>query len=356
MPRTTAKRWRSSSICSVRPALTALRVRTLARRLRAVVVVLLLAIPPLLATPSGAQPSGSVPRIGVLMYGAPDPFRENFRRGLATLGYVEGQDLLVIYRTAGGRTERLAALADELVREDVRVIVAQATPSIQAAMVATRTIPIVMATGGDALGSGLVTSLARPEGNVTGLSLSLIELAGKTVEVLREALPRATRMACLVHADDPLHRGFLREAQLAAPRLGLHLTPVVVKRTAELDGAFATMTRERIDAVVIQPLFATDPQVLAKLVQLTLKHRIPAASGLRRFADGGGLMVYASEFPDFAARVAVYVDRLLKGAMPADLPVERPTRFQLIVNLKTARALGVTLPPALLLRADHLIE
>jgi putative ABC transport system substrate-binding protein len=303
-----------------------------------------------------AQQPDRVARIGVLSFGAPEPFREGFRRALAELGYVEGRNVVIEHRWAGGQTDRLPMLAAALLRANVNVIIAAATPSVQAAVEATSRIPIVMAPAGDALRTGLVTNLGRPEGNVTGLSLALIELAGKTVEILREALPRAARVACAVHKEDPLHRQFLEEAESAARRLGLEFRPAILRGSGELDAALGSMARDQVGGVVVQPIFSVDPEVRSALVRLTLKHRLPAVSGLRRFAEAGGLIAYASEFSDLPRRAAIYVDKILKGATPGSLPVEQPTHFQLILNLKTAKALGLTIPRAFLLRADHVIE
>src|SRR5262245_14075020 len=215
--------------------------------------------------------------------------------------------------TAGdGQTDRLPALAGALVRANVNVLVAAATPSIQAAMEATHHIPIVMAAAGDAVRSGLVPNLARPGGNVTGLSLALIELAGKTVELLREALPRVTRFACLVHREDPLHREFLSEAQSSARRLGLDFRPVTLRSVGELAAALGSIAAEKVGESVLQPIFTDDPEVRSTLVQLTLKHRLPAVSGLRRFAEAGGLVAYASEFSDLPERAAICVDKILQ--------------------------------------------
>jgi len=311
-----------------------------------------------LAAPHGAeaQQVDKVSRIGVLSFGAPEPFREGFRRALVDLGYVEGRNVVIEHRWADGQTDRLPQLAAALVRANVNVIVASATPSVQAAMEATRHIPIIMAAAGDALRTKLITSLARPGGNVTGLSLALIELAGKTVGLLREALPRAMKFACVVHSEDPLHREFLGEAESSATRLGLDFRPVVLKSVRELDAAFGSIARARMGGVVVQPIFAVDPEVRSTLVRLTLNHRLPAVSGLRRFAEAGGLLAYASEFSDLPKRAAIYVDKILKGATPANLPVEQPTKFELVFNLKTAKALGLTIPPSLLARADQVIE
>jgi putative ABC transport system substrate-binding protein len=303
-----------------------------------------------------AQQADKIARIGVLSFGAPEPFREGFRRALVDLGYVEGRNVVIEHRWADGQTDRLPVLAAALVRANMNLIVASATPSVQAAIEATRHIPIIMAAAGDALRTGLVTNLARPGGNVTGLSLALIELAGKTVELLHEALPRATRFACVVHSDDPLHREFLDEAESSARRLGLQFRPAILGSVGELETALGSIARDRVGGVVVQPIFTVDPEVRSTLVRLTLKHRLPAVSGLLRFAEAGGLVAYASEFSDLPKRAAIYVDKILKGAAPGELPVEQPTHFQLVFNLKTAKTLGLTIPRPLLLRADHVIE
>jgi len=310
-----------------------------------------LAVPVTLA----GQQAANVARIGVLSFGGPEPFQEEFRRALVDLGYVEGRNVVTQHRWADGHTERLSSLAEALVRANVNVLVASATPSVQAAMEATRHIPIVMAAAGDALRTGLVPNLARPGGNVTGLSLALIELAGKTVELLREALPRVTRFACLVHREDPLHREFLSEAESAARRLGLDLRPVILRGVQELDAALGSVVGDKVGGIVVQPIFTVDSEVQSTLVRLTLKHRLPAVSGLRRFAEAGGLVSYASEFSDLPKRAAIYVDKILKGARPGNLPVEQPTHFELVFNLKTAKVLGLMIPPLLLQRADHVI-
>jgi putative ABC transport system substrate-binding protein len=303
-----------------------------------------------------AQQVNRLARIGVLSFASPDPFREGFRRALGDLGYVEGRNVAIDHLAAGGDIDRLPALAAALVRANVRVIVANATPSIRAAMQATDRIPIVMATAGDALRTGLVANLARPGGNVTGLSLALVELAGKTVELLREVLPRSTRFACLVHSADPLHREFLAEAESSTRRLGLQFSPAVLNSDRELDAAFRSLAQSGVGGVVVQPIFTLDPETRSTVVKLSLAHRLPAVSGLRRFADAGGLLAYASEFNDLPKRAATYVDRILRGAAPGDLPVEQPTHFQLVFNLKTAKTLGVVIPRDLLLRADQLVE
>jgi putative ABC transport system substrate-binding protein len=248
-------------------------------------------------------------------------------------------------------------LASEVVRLKPDVIVARATPIIVALKNATRSIPIVMATGGDALKTGLVASLARPGGNVTGLSLALVELAGKMVELIHEALPKAVRFACVVHTGDPLHRGFLREAESAAKRLRLQFRPVLLEGIGQVDAAFASLVKEQVAGIVVHPIFIVGtPEDRATFVQLTLKHRLPAVSGQRVFADAGGLAAYASIFSDVPKRAALYVDKILKGAKPGDLPVQQPTKFELVINNKTAKTLGLTIPKELLLRADEVIE
>jgi putative tryptophan/tyrosine transport system substrate-binding protein len=303
-----------------------------------------------------AQPASRRVHLGVLSFGVPEPFRDAFRHALLEHGYAEGRNVTIEYRWANGHTARLAGLAAELVRQNVDLIVASATPSVQAVMAATRTIPIVMATAGDALGTNLVTNLARPGANVTGLSLALIELAGKTVALLREAVPHVRNIACVVHRDDPLHRRFLGEVESAARHIGLGFRPFSLKGIAELNDAIASVRRDKNTGIIFQPIFAVDPQVRATIVRRTLELGLPSVSGLRRFAESGGLVAYASEFSDLAQRAAVYVDKILKGAKPGDLPVEQPTKFELVINLKTARALGLTIPPSLLQRADQVIE
>jgi len=227
---------------------------------------------------------------------------------------------------------------------------------IEALKAATSTIPIVMAPAGDALGSGLVTTLARPGGNVTGLSLALVEMAGKTMEMLQTVVPQTRRLGCLVHEKDPLHLPFLSEAETAAARLGLPIRPAIIRAAAEVEAAFGAMVSQGVGAVLIQPILVVDPNDRSRLIALALRHRLPTASGLGSFAEAGGLLTYASEFKDTWRRAAVYVDKLLKGARAADLPVERPTTFTLIINLKTARALGLTIQSSVLARADRLIQ
>jgi putative ABC transport system substrate-binding protein len=296
------------------------------------------------------------PRIGALTFGTFDTRLDSLRAGLREFGYVEGRDFVLEPREAGGRETRFASLARELVALEVDVLVGNSTPVIEALKAATSTIPIVMAPAGDALGSGLVTSLARPGGNVTGLSLALVEMAGKTMEVLHTVVPQARRLACLVHEKDPLHVPFLAEAETAAGRLGLPMRPAIVRAAAEVEAAFGAMASEGVGAVLIQPILVLHPNNRSRLIALALRHRLPTASGLTSFAEAGGLLTYASEFKDSWRQAAVYVDRLLKGARAGELPVERPTTFTLIINVRTARALGLTIPSSVLARADRRIQ
>jgi putative ABC transport system substrate-binding protein len=295
------------------------------------------------------------PRIGALVFSTLETRLDSLREGLRGLGYIEGRDFVLEPREAGGRETRLAGLARELVALEVDVLIGNSTPVIEALKAATSTIPIVMAPAGDALGSGLVRSLARPGGNVTGLSLALVEMAGKTMEVLHTVVPQARRLACLVHEKDPLHVPFLAEAKTAAGRLGLPMRPAIIGAAAEAAAAFDALASEGVGAVLIQPILVLHPNDRSRLIALALRHRLPTASGLTSFAEAGGLLTYASEFKDTWRQAAVYVDRVLKGARAGDLPVERPTTFTLVINLRTARALGLTIPPSVLARADRVI-
>jgi putative ABC transport system substrate-binding protein len=314
------------------------------------VVYLLLAAP----LPAEAQ-QAKVPRIGVLLLiSAPERFQGSFREGLRELGYVEGRNILVEYRYAAGQVDRLTDLAADLVRLKVDVIVAQSTPSVQAAKRATAEIPIVMAPAGDPVGTGLVATLARPGGNVTGLSAAATDLGGKLLQLIKETRPAVDRIAVLKHATDPFAAPFFAQIQSAAVSVGVRIQAVVVRGAEEFDGAFEAMIKERAGAVVVQPILATK-----HAADLALKHRLPSittGARVRAFTDLGGLMAYGPNSEENNRRAAVYVDKILKGAKPADLPVEEPTKFELVINMKTATALGLTIPPSLLLRADHVVK
>ena len=281
---------------------------------------------------------------------------EAFRQGLRKLGYVEGRNILVEYRWADGRFDRLPALAAEMIRLGVSVIVANNTPAALAAKKATSTIPIILVTSGDPVGSGLVASLARPGGNVTGLSLTpTLAIGGKQLELLKEAFPTVTHVAVLSNPANPPTAELLKHVELTARSLGVRLRVVQVREQKEFGDAFATMKNERIPAflVIADPLTADNRD---RIVSFAAANRLPATYPYRLFVDAGGLISYGADLSDLHRRAATYVDRVLKGAKPAELPIEQPTKFELVVNLKTAKALGLTIPPSLLLRADHVVQ
>ena len=309
-----------------------------------------------LTTPlaAGAQ-AGKLPRIGYLTTRpeAMQSYVEAFRQGLRELGYVEGRNIAIEYRSAEGKLDRLPDLAAELVRLKVDIIVAAATPAILAAKNATSTIPIVMAPAADPVGTGLITSLARPGGNITGVSVMLPELAGKRLQLLKEVLPRVTRVAFLA-LRDPSGRQLVEETQVAGQTLGLRIQQVVVGGAEELDGAFAAILKERAGALIVQP--ALFNWYTRRIVDFAARHRMPTISDIRELPDAGGLMSYGPNVRESNRRAAIYVDKILKGAKPGDLAIEQPTKFELVVNRKTAKALGLTIPPSLLLQADRVIE
>jgi putative ABC transport system substrate-binding protein len=274
------------------------------------------------------------------------------RNGLRQFGYAEGQNLAFEIRSADGNVDRLAGLAAELTRLPVDVIVATFTPCALAAKQATTTIPIVMLAVADPVGSGLVQSLARPGGNITGFSNIAAETAGKSVELLRDMLPSLNRVAVLANPADPFTRPFLEQVHLAGRTASIEIAPVTMARTSqEVDAAFATMAQQRAQAVVVQGIFFS-----RTVVDLALKYRLPSASVLRQFAQAGGLMSYGADVPDIFRRSAILVHRILQGTQPADLPVELPTKFELVINLKTAKALGLDVPTFFQQRADEVIE
>ena len=306
-----------------------------------------------------AQQVTKVCRIGFLHPGSalPEPASlETLRQGMRELGYVEGQNLVMEYRYAEGREERLPDLAAELVRLNVEVIVAGGTSATRAAQHATRTIPIVMTGTNDPVGAGFVASLARPEGNITGLSFLGAELPGKRLELLKEAVPQSTRVAVLANPASPTYDPVMHNLTGAARALGLSLHLVEVRRAEELESAFAAMTHAGADALIV----LSDPALMAPLqgrvVDLAAERRLPAIYDWKFYVESGGLMSYGPSFQDIYRRTATYVDKLLKGATPADLPVEQAIKFELVINLKTAQALGLTVPPSLLFQADEVIR
>ena len=304
-----------------------------------------------------AQQAGKVPRIGFLFYGSPGPSPEidAFRLGLSELGYVEGQNITIEYRFASGRVERLPELAAELVRLKPDVIVTPGTPASVAAKQATSAIPIVFAGVADAVGSGLVVNFARPGGNITWLTGISAELGGKRLELLKEVAPKASRVAVLYNPADRSNVLVLKELQESAPALRLTLQPLGVRGPGEFEGAFVAMSRKRAHALFGAAGILTTENRKA-IVDLAAKSRIPAMWGERQFVEAGGLMSYAVNFYDQVRRAATYVDKILKGAKPTDLPVEQPTKFELVINLKAAKALGLNIAPSLLQRADQLIQ
>ena len=309
----------------------------------------------LLAAPLAAAQPVRTPRIGVLRAGTPpDPNVEGFRQGLRDLGYVEGQNVVIEYRWAEGQPDRLSDLAAELVRLNVDVIVTGGGQATQAAMGATSAVPIVTGAAGSPA-QGFVASLARPGGNVTGLTVVNVELSAKKVELLRAALPRVSRVAILGNPSNPTYELIWKETQRAAQLLGVQLQAVEVRDPSELEGAFAAMTRGRAGAFINAPdeLFFAHRR---RILDLAAKSRLPGVGDNRAFVELGGLMAYGPNFPEMFRRAANYVDRILKGAKPGDLPVEQPTRFELLINLKTAKALGLTIPQSMLLRADEVIR
>jgi putative ABC transport system substrate-binding protein len=292
-----------------------------------------------------------LPTIGVLLVGNREPFDSEFRAGLHDAGYTDGGNIRLEYRSADGKLAALPELAAELVRLDVDVLVASETPAVAAAKRATTTIPIVMAPAGDPLGTGLVGSLAHPGGNVTGLSAATAELAGKSLELIREVLPGVGVIAALADPSNPFSKSFLKEIHQTASGLGVNIVVVNVKSTNEFEAAFTGMVRDGAGAVVVQP---TLPR--KSIIELALKHRLPSVSGNRAFADEGGLMSYSGSLADRHRNAASYVSRILKGAKPADLPVQQPIKFELVINQKTAKTLSLEIPPTLLARADDVIE
>ncbi len=310
------------------------------------------------AAAAGAQQPGKMPRIGFLMGGSPassGPLIEAFRQGLRELGYVEGQNITLERRYAEGKVELLPDLTAELVRLRVDVIVVAAAPGIRAAKQATRTIPIVMAAVADPIEEGFVASLARPGGNITGVTALALGYSAKWLELLKEAVPRITRVAVLTNPSNTSHAGYRRELQVAGRVLGVTPQPVEARGPEEFEAAFAAMAKGRAGGFIAPPDAVTFAH-RSRIVELAAKSRLPAMYGLREFVEAGGLMAYGSSLPDMFRRAASFVDKILKGAKPGDLPVEQTSRFELVINLKTAKTLGLTIPPSILIRADQVIQ
>jgi putative tryptophan/tyrosine transport system substrate-binding protein len=304
-----------------------------------------------------AQETKKVSRIGFLtLIANPDPLELIFLQSLRDLGYDEGRNITIEYRRAAGKVENLPQLAEELVRLKVDLIVVRATPVVQAAKNATTTIPIVMMGVGDPVRSGFVASLAHPGGNITGMSNMMPELAGKRLDLLREIRPKISRLAFLAYSPDPLHKVFVKDAQEVAERLKIQLRPVVIDKVEEIESGFSTMNRDRAEALIVQPLFISNLGQGQRIADLALKNRLPTVSDGGGFAEVGGLLFYGPDQKPMFQRAATFVDKILKGRNPADLPVEQPTKFEFIVNLKTAKQIGLTIPQSVLFRADKVIR
>jgi putative ABC transport system substrate-binding protein len=329
-------------------------MRLLGRQLSGVALILT-AMLFALCSSGDAQQAGKIYRIGVLSVGVPasSPDIEAFRQGLRELGYVQGKN--VEYRYFEGKVERLPELADELVRLKVDIFVTIGRPPSQAAKSATTTIPIVMALISDPVGAGLVASLARPGGNVTGVSTVSTDLTGKRLEVLKETIPKAQRIAVLYDPKDPAKIAEAKETEVAARSLGVQLQFLEVRGLNEFDAAFKEATRVKAGSILVLPTGLTTTH-RRRIAELAAKNLLPTMWATSRHMDAGGLLSYGPDYDDLYRRAATYVDKILKGANPADLPVEQPTKFELVINLKTAKQIGVIIPPNVLARADRVIR
>jgi putative ABC transport system substrate-binding protein len=314
----------------------------------------------LLAEPLGveAQQGGKVRRIGYLDQGSAAgnrPYFEAFRQGLRDLGWLEGQNIAIEARFAEGKTDQLPMLAAELVRLKVDLIVTSSTPAALAAKQATTTIPIVIGFTADPVGSGIVASLARPGGNITGWTHQGLELRAKYLDLLKEAVPKATRFGVLWNPANQVHKSTLKYIEASAQKLKVELQLVGVQDPKEFESTFTALVGKRVEALVVFPdgmFLAQTPLIIA----LAGRSRLPAMYGVREYAEAGGLMAYGANLSDMHRLGASFVDKILKGARPGNLPVEQPTKFELVINLKTAKALGLTIPPSLLGRADEVIQ
>lgn len=320
---------------------------------RAFILVVAFLVTPIAAQ---AQQRHQTQRIGILMHdGAPPGLLETFREGLQDLGYVEGKNIAIEMRDAAGENERLGALADELLRLEVDVILAVNTPAAQAAKKATATTPIVITRVANPVRSGLVSSLARPGGNLTGSSVMHTELSAKRMELLREILPGIARVAVLSNADNPGHTPQVAEMELASSQLGLEFLSLPLRGPSDLARTFHEASRARAEALIVldDTSFTNHRE---QILKLAAGHSLPVVARYKDFADAGALIAYGPNLPALYRRAAYYTEKILKGAKPSDLPIEQPTRFDLVVNLKTAKSLGLTIPPSVLIRADHVIE
>ena len=310
------------------------------------------------AWPLVARAQGGIPRVGFMGNSTAAlevNLVDSFREGLRELGYEEGRNIAIEYRWADGRYERFAALVAELIAAKVDVIVTAGTPAALAVKKATSTVPLVMVAVGDPVGTGLVPSLARPDGNLTGLSSVAPDLEGKRLELLREIVPSVSRIAVFLNSVNPFHATSMRQAQTAGKTLGIKVQQYDIRKSEDLDGAFAAIRKERPDALLIlaDRVFLHNRE---RIVDFTEEQRLPNVSAYKEVVEAGGLMSYGPSYEDMHKRAAIYVNKILKGAKPGNLPIEQPTKFTLVVNLKAAKALGISMPPAVLSRADDVIE
>jgi ABC-type uncharacterized transport system substrate-binding protein len=304
-----------------------------------------------------AQQAKKVPRIGYLTAASASamvPRANAFRQGLRELGYVEGKNILIEFQYADGKLDRLPALAAELVRLNIDIIVSGGPAATRPAREATSTIPIIMAQDGDPVGNGFVVSLAQPGGNITGLSTVAPEMSGKRLELLKEIIPKLSRVAVFGNSSDPGNARVLKETELAAAAFGLKLQYIEVVSLADIETAFRSASKGRADAVLLIPNPILTPH-RALVADLAVKSRLPVIYDTQ-YVEAGGLMTYGVNLPDLDRRAATYVDKILKGAKPADLPVEQPTKFEFIINLKAAQQIGLTIPPNVLARADKVLK
>jgi putative tryptophan/tyrosine transport system substrate-binding protein len=301
-----------------------------------------------------AQQAGKVWRIGYLSPSSPGNLKA-FMQGLNDLGYVDGKNIQIERRVADGSLDRLPALAAELVRTNVDVILAESSFAVEAARAATKTTPIVMTGVGNPVGSGFVKSISQPGGNITGLTNDSIEVSSKYLEYLRAAVPSLMRVGVLIDPKHPNHPTVLHQVQVGAQAIGASVSKIEMRSASDIDAALSAIQQDRLDALIVPP-DPTFPIIYGRITEFAISNRLPTMFGQRRGVEAGGLMAYEPNLTDMFKRAAALVDKILNGAKPADLPVEFPTRFQFIINLKTAKALGVTVPPALLANADELLE
>ena len=308
--------------------------------------------------PAEAQQPTKKPLIGVLVAGSPSSMESRikaFQKRLRELGYIEGQNIVVEYHYAEGNYDRLTAIATDLVRSKANVIVTWATPVTQVVKNETNTIPIVMAGGGNPVETGLVESLAKPGGNITGLATIQNELTGKRLELLKEAFPKISRVALVFNPEGQVATQGYERLKAIAQSLKISVVPLEIRKPNEIDRAFAAIPKSRVDALLLEsdPIFNINRQ---KVITLTAENRLPAMYPERRWAEDGGMMAYGTDLIEVASRAAIFVDKILKGAKPDELPVEQPTKFELTINLRTAKQIGVTIPQSILFRADKVIK